>query len=183
MKTGLSASSRTLKRTAAPEPSLTRLQRLRGLLPTLALVGIAATAFGMIAADRRSSSAADEAAKPAKVTVRRELPPDMAEDQVPKWVPIRQPSGRVELAPWLSVDAETARDPEAIEKIMAVEEPESEAAGDGATDSQPDSPVASQSAGSLAEVRARVLGVETGTEAPGDPDQVAEHVEGRGAQP
>jgi len=40
---------------------------------------------------------------------RRPLPDGVSEREVPKWVPIRQVSGRVELDPWTSVDADRAR--------------------------------------------------------------------------
>ncbi len=73
--------------------------------------------------DPQSSSAKPQEKDSAeKVTVKRELPEGVTEDQVPKWVPYRQPSGRTELEAWTSVDADTARDPYFRQDMLAPKE-------------------------------------------------------------
>jgi len=57
-----------------------------------------------------ASDAAGKQDAPHKTVVKRPLPPDVTDEQVPKWVPHRQASGRTELEAWDSVDAETGRD-------------------------------------------------------------------------
>lgn len=71
---------------------------------------------------QHASPAAKQDGPVEPTTVKRPLPEHLAEDQVPKWVPYRQVSGRVELEPWDSVDADTARDPYARLDIMAARE-------------------------------------------------------------
>jgi len=168
-------------------------RHLRHLVPALILVAVAATAFGMVAADRRSLSASAKPAKPEAVTVKRELPEGVTEDQVPKWVPIRQPSGRTELEPWTSVDAATGRDPEALETVLSGDEEKQdgldrdresaeESAEEGGEESG-DTPAADAKAeaerpGLLARIRARVLGIAAGADAPGNAEKIPEDVDG-----
>ncbi len=52
------------------------------------------------------------------LTVKRPLPEDMSERDVVKWVPLRQPSGRTEFAPWTSTDAELVHDPEVLKRLL-----------------------------------------------------------------
>lgn len=79
--------------------------------------------------DTRAASAAtkgDAAGKEdadGKTVVKRPLPPDVTEDQVPKWVPHRQASGRTELEPWNSVDADTGRDDQFRVELMGPRKP------------------------------------------------------------
>jgi hypothetical protein len=51
--------------------------------------------------------------------IKRPLPPDVAEEDVPKWIVHRRVSGRTELEPWDSVDGWCVRDPEALDAILA----------------------------------------------------------------
>jgi hypothetical protein len=69
---------------------------------------------------KQPAASANKEKKPAeKDTVKRPLPDHLTEEQVPKWVPYRQPSGRTELEAWDSVDAGTARDAYFRQDIMA----------------------------------------------------------------
>jgi len=172
------------RRTAAPAEAPSAAERLRKLVPALLLVAVAATAFGMVAVDRRALSPAGEEAKAQSVTVRRDLPAGVTEDQVPKWIPIRQPSGRTELVPWTSVGGETARDPNAIERVMAVgEAPAESASHDAEAVAEAAEPSPETDRGGLfTRVRARLLGVEPSADAPGGTEKVAEDVQSGGSE-
>ncbi len=173
------------------EPGPSEPRSLRGLLPALLLVTMAATVFGVIAIDRRSLSASTKPAKTQAVAAKRELPPGVTEDDVVVWVPIRQPSGRTELVPWTSVDAATARDPLALEAVLnpAVKDAEAgdrpERAG-GTTEPEADRPATPTNEaarqGLLARIRDRVLGIEARADAPGDAKKVTEDVGGGGGK-
>jgi len=52
------------------------------------------------------------------VIVRAPLPAGMSEGDIPKWVPLRRPSGRTELAPWSSVDGYLAQDPDVLDRLL-----------------------------------------------------------------
>jgi hypothetical protein len=85
--------------------------------------GMRGSARGKKGAEASSASAEQQQKDSAeKVTVKRELPEGVTEDQVPKWVPYRQPSGRTELEAWNSVDADTARDPYFRQDMLAPKE-------------------------------------------------------------
>lgn len=85
--------------------------------------GMRGSARGKRGAEASSASAEPQQKDSAeKVTVKRELPEGVTEDQVPKWVPYRQPSGRTELEAWNSVDADTARDPYFRQDMLAPKE-------------------------------------------------------------
>jgi hypothetical protein len=57
--------------------------------------------------------------KSEPTVIKRPLPPDVAEEDVPKWIVHRQVSGRTELEPWDSIDGWCVRDPEALDAILA----------------------------------------------------------------
>ena len=52
------------------------------------------------------------------LAVKRPLPEGVSERDVVKWVPLRQPSGRTELAPWTSTDAELVHDPQVLKHLL-----------------------------------------------------------------
>ncbi len=78
-----------------------------------------ASGTGRPARGKQDGSSAKQEDAAEKVTVKRPLPDHLTEEQVPKWVPYRQVSGRVELEPWDSVDAGITRDPQVRQDIMA----------------------------------------------------------------
>ncbi len=82
------------------------------------LVIVALTAVAFASYVRPHGHPTKPAAKTELVTVKRPLPDGMSEQDVVKWVPLRQPSGRTELAPWTSVDAQLVKDPTIVESLL-----------------------------------------------------------------
>ncbi len=83
-----------------------------------ALAASAGTAGVVAATDHHPAPVAQAAPQPQPVVVRQPLPEGVAETDVQKWVPNRRVSGRTELAPWQSVDAARARNPEVLRKLL-----------------------------------------------------------------
>lgn len=179
------------------------VSHLRGLLPVVLLAGGAAALFGALAIEKpsRSPSAPQTAPKKVGVTVKRPLPPGMTEDQVAKWMPIRQVSGRTELAPWTSVDGATGADPDALARALYEEgpapseapapkpsvperedqeKPTEQPATQPKTDAQPKP--APEPSGLIDRLRARFSPVKAAPNAPRDTKQVPEHVQSRPPQ-
>lgn len=110
-------------------PNHTRLAVGIGVVVLALMVFIFASGMRPPPGETRAASAAtksDAAGKKAaahKTVVKRPLPPDVAEDQVPKWVPHRQASGRTELEAWNSVDADTGRDDQFRVELMGPRKP------------------------------------------------------------
>jgi hypothetical protein len=76
-----------------------------------------------------------ETPRTERAVVKRALPEGMSSKSVVKWVPFRQASGRTELAPWTSVDAQLAQDPSVLQRLLKPA-PEQAVAPDAA-DGQP----------------------------------------------
>ena len=151
---------------------------LRKSAPVLLLIAVAASLFGVQVADRGPLSATREAEDPTQAVVKRALPDGVSEEGVPKWVPMRQASGRTELEPWTSVDAELANESHGLSDALAPQE-RTRAADRDADWLSADS--VDELEEESAEASSEALGVEAGSNAPGDAEEVLEHVEGSGS--
>ncbi len=89
-----------------------------------ALAASAGTAGVVGTTERRPAPVTEQAPRPQPVVVRHPLPEGVAEEQVQKWVPNRRVSGRTELAPWQSVDATRARNPQVLQSLLQPAETE-----------------------------------------------------------
>lgn len=117
-----------------PTPSVTgRLGRVRCrgylwlvvvafLTPRRIVAGVVAASAGTAGVvgtmDRQPPPVTAPAPEPQPIVVKHALPAGVAEEDVQKWVPNRRVSGRTELAPWQSVDAARARNPEVLRKLL-----------------------------------------------------------------
>jgi len=177
---------------------------LGGRLPALMLVGLVGGLCGLCCLERVTGPPKASASKPQQpVTVRRPLPPGVTEDQVGKWVPIRQVSGRTELAPWTSVDGGATRDPEALTRVLnanattpssppapkpAAPKPEEETktAEPPAAQPKPETVAepkpAPKPSGLLDRLRARFAPVKPAPDAPSNPQQVPQNAQSRPPQ-
>lgn len=89
----------------------------RGMIAGAVVIAVAAVAcVGYVRPHRDRAKAA--ATKTSSAAAKRPLPEGMSEQDVVKWVPLRQPSGRTELAPWTSVDAQLVKDPTVLDSLL-----------------------------------------------------------------
>jgi len=88
----------------------------RAVIGGALVIALAAVAFAGYVRPGRGQ--AKTAAKTSPAPVKRPLPAGMSEQDVVKWVPLRQSSGRTELAPWTSVDARLVKDPAVLDSLL-----------------------------------------------------------------
>jgi hypothetical protein len=91
-----------------------RLALLLGVTAMVGMLGLAAFARPH-PSTAKAARARQEAATSA---IKRPIPEGMTQDDVVKWVPMRQSSGRTEMAPWTSVDAKLVHDPEVLGNLL-----------------------------------------------------------------
>lgn len=186
------------KRDASPShgiPKSPLREILHRAVPVLLIVGVMAAFVGSMTLEKAERSPSTVQLKPSEITVRMPLPPNTTEEDIPKWVPVRLPSGRTELVPWSSVDADIARNPDSLANVLDQPDPEprptlaadkakleeSPALGQQEPDSEPKAgrPVES---GFFTTLRARLLRVEARSDTPGNANKVPQHVEGSGEE-